>query len=334
MVLFRDWGDTAPLLILDVSNPVVPKHLCTLSPAQSGRFLSATKVAFSADDRLGLADLSNGTVLETAHLPSVTYGGAFSRDGSRFAYRLYDDKGGMTMHLWSQGKDKTLYTQEPVGGHGGPGWAGGPVARLQFSPDGQELLDYLLFRPMTGPANLLVFKVDGTVVFQYKGQTAGVWHPTGSVLYFWFWPAQPPSTEIDSVDASGQRRIVASGLSLLSWPSMAPDSQSIVYTSFDDASGLPHLSRFDLAKGATTQLSTAIAAETVFVTPTVVWTNQGKPCECGPGGNSTPDGVMIAHELATGRDATVDMSFYPADDLSRGGLLYAEDVLDASFATN
>jgi hypothetical protein len=333
MVLFREWGEQAPVLILDVANPVKPLHLCTLSPADGARFVSATKVAFSMGDRLGLADLSNGAVVQMAQLPAVGWGGVFSRDGSRFAYRVADDKGVQTLHLWSRGKDQTLYAQEPLGGHGGPGWANGPSSQLQFSPDGQELLDYNLFRPrMTGPANLLVFKVDGSVLFQYTGFALGVWRPSGSLLYFSFWPGQPPATQVDAIDAAGQRRTVASGVGGLNWPSMTPDGLGIVYTAVD-AAGHPHLWRLDLATGAATQVGKVITAVTEFVGPNVVWTNEGTPCECGPGGNSMPTGVVIAHDLIAGSDATVDFGSFrgPGGTPASSAPPSAESVMDVWF---
>jgi hypothetical protein len=332
LALFHDYGKQSPLAILDVSDPQKPIVICTLAPAEGGRFLSATKVAFSAGDRLGLADLSTGTVVQTAQLRAVTFGGAFSRDGSRFAYQLWDDTGGLTLHLWSGGHDSTLYTQDPLGGHGGPGWASGPFSQLQFSPDGRELLDYILFRPMSGPANLQVFKLDGSPTVLYKGTAPAVWAPTGSLLYSSFWPVRPPTTEVDSIDATGQRRIVASGLNGYYWPSMTPDGRSIVYDTVD-AAGLPHLWALDLNTGASAQLSGATTAQTRFVGPTVVWENEGGPCECGPGGNSMPDGVMLAHDLSNGRDVTVDSSFYRALVASETApaYLYADFVVDTWF---
>jgi hypothetical protein len=331
MVVFREWGEQAPVLILDVANPVKPLQLCILSPADGGRFVSATKVAFSAGDRLGLADLSNRTVVETAQLPTVASGGVFSRDGSRFAYRLYDDKGGLILHLWSGGKDQILYREEPMGGHGGPGWAIGPFGQLQFSPDGRELLDYMLFRPMSLP-QLQVFKVDGSQILQVTNSDSGAWLPTGSVLYFSFWQGQPTNWQVDSIDANVQRRTVASLTRGLSWPSMAPDGRGIVYIT-EDSAGLPRLWRLDLATGATTQVGKAITAVTVFVGPNVIWTNEGKPCECGPGGNSTPTGVVLAHDLITGSDTAVDFSSFraPGGTYPTAAPSGAESVMDAWF---
>ena len=41
----------------------------------------------------------------------------------------------------------------------------------------------------------------------------------------------------------------------------------------------------------------ATSTEPVFVSPSVVWSSEEKPCQCGPGGSSAPDGKVIAHNL-------------------------------------
>jgi hypothetical protein len=179
---------------------------------------------------------------------------------------------------------------------------------------------------------LQVFKVDGSQILQVTNSDSGAWLPTGSVLYFSFWQGQPTNWQVDSIDANVQRRTVASPTRGLSWPSMAPDGRGIVYIT-EDSAGLPRLWRLDLATGATTQVGKAITAVTVFVGPNVIWTNEGKPCECGPGGNSTPTGVVLAHDLITGSDTAVDFSSFraPGGTYPTAAPSGAESVMDAWF---
>src|ERR1700694_424369 len=60
LALFEYFGSNV-LGILDVSNPLKPLLVCTLSPAQGGRFVqSPSKIAFYVADQLGVADLSTG----------------------------------------------------------------------------------------------------------------------------------------------------------------------------------------------------------------------------------------------------------------------------------
>jgi len=309
LALFRDYG-LEPLAILDVSNPLKPSVACTLSPANGGRFLSATKIAFWAGDKLGTADLARRTVTQTAQLPVVATTGAFSADGSEFAYRAYDDAGAMKVHLLMGGSDRILYSQDPIGGHGGPGPDFGPFDKLQFSADGKELLDYMLFRPYPGPPNLRIFKMDGSILFEDSLIGQGVWSQTGSVLYIRAPDRTETSVTVDSIDATGQRRTVASGLKGYFWAELAPDGQSIVYNAQDssvpDCGGLPHVWRLDLKTGGISQLSTSVSAIPVFVGPAVLWSGEEKQSPCGPGGPSTSDGVTLAHDLSTGRDSPVN----------------------------
>ena len=71
---------------------------------------------------------------------------------------------------------------------------------------------------------------------------------------------------------------------------------------------MPHLWRVDLATGRATQISQSISSDPFFVKPTVVWSDEQKLSQCGLGGPSTPDGVILAHDLNTGQDAAANMT--------------------------
>lgn len=309
--------------IVDVSDPLKPTFLCLLSLAQGGRFVqSANKVVFWVGDRLGSADLTSGKVVQTAQLPVTPFEGSFSRDGSMFAYRSSDSAGRMSTHVFGGGYGRTLYTQEALGGVGGP--PSGPVNQLEFSPDGSELLDYWALRPPSGPDVFQVYRTNGIlsssapsdsfrILHLTKGQS-GVWSPTGHLLYFYGAGPDPSAGKLYSFDASGQTLTVASGLSSMLWSRMSPDGGSVVddtkiSTGPNDAcGGLPHLSRLDLSTGQAAQLSSAISSEPMFMSPAVVWSDEERPSQCGPGGESAPDGVILAHNLVDGSLKTVDMS--------------------------
>jgi hypothetical protein len=51
-----------------------------------------------------------------------------------------------------------------------------------------------------------------------------------------------------------------------------------------------------------------VSSRPVFVTPNVIWTDEEKPCDCGPGGASQTDGTILAHDLNRGTDSVVDTS--------------------------
>ncbi len=310
LALFEYWNSSV-LGVLDVSNPLKPKLLCWLSGAEGGRFnQSATQIVFWIGDKLGTADLTTGKAVQTDTLPALPYEGFFSSDGTQFAYRTGDDtNAGLYTHLYRRGdhRDLNLYFQAPIGGHGGPPF--GPQDQLSFSPDGKELLDYYEFRPLSGtPPKFMVFRTaDGSVAYQLDTAAFGAWSATGSTVYFFVRGEQGFIGELDSVGPSGQAQTVVSSINGFFWPRVTPDGGAIVYDAIDTA-GLSHLWRLDLATHGAAQISTALSSKPVFVTRSTLWSDEGKPCDCGPGGASSPDGVILAHNLSGATDTTVDTS--------------------------
>ena len=306
-----EYSNTNVLGILDVSDPLKPTLLCWLSPAQGGRFDQApNEIVFWIGDMLGAADLTSGKVVQTDTLPAVPTEGFFSSDGAQFAYRTGDDTvAGMSLHLYRHGdhRDLTLYSQDPIGGHGGPPY--GPLDQLLFSPDNKLLLDFYEFRPNSGtPPRFMIFRTaDGSIAYQLETAEFGAWAPTGSTAYFFVQGEQGFIGELDSVGASGQAQTVVPSINGFFWPRVTPDGAAIVYDAYDGA-GLPRIWRLDLATHAVAQLSTALSSKPVFVNRTVFWSDEEKPCDCGPGGQSAPDGVILAHNVSGVTDTPVDTS--------------------------
>src|ERR1700730_1529891 len=105
LLLLQPGGITPELAVLDVLDPLRPQQLCKLSPANGGRFLSATKIAFWLGQQIGVADLTSDVAVGTAEFPKST-GVAFSPDGSAFAYSTGDETlgtAGTSTHLTSGG---------------------------------------------------------------------------------------------------------------------------------------------------------------------------------------------------------------------------------------
>ena len=312
LLLLQPGSISPELAVLDVSDPLRPRQLCKLSPANGGRFVSATKVAFWAGQHIGVADLTSDVVAGTAELPELS-GAVFSHDGTALAYRVGNETTGTTTHINDAGTDRTLFTEAPIGGHGGPPY--GPLTQLEFSADGRYLLEFSVFRPTSGPANFLVYGKDGSLAFQSTTAEFGAWAPSASKLYF-LAPSERGRIDgdIHSWDPSGGEVTVATGVTSYFWPEVAPDGRMVAFDSYDRTvsggamGGLPHLWRLDLSTGKMSQLSTAISERTVFVSAAVVWSDEEQRCECGPGGSSTSTGKVLSHDLITGKDTVVDLT--------------------------
>jgi hypothetical protein len=306
-----EYAGASVLGILDVSDPLKPTLLCWLSGASGGRFnQSPTQIVFWIGNKLGAADLTSGKVVQTDTLATTPWEGSFSSDGAEFAYRVGDDTNtGLSTHLYGRAthRDIRLYSQDPIGGHGGSPY--GPLDQLLFSPDNKLLLDYYEFRPNSGtPPRFMLFRTaDGSIAYQLETAAFGAWSATGSTVYFFVQGEQGFIGELDSVGTSGQAQTVVTSINGFFWPRVTPDGTGIVYTSYDSA-GQPHTMRLDLASQAAAELSTAISSKPVFVTRTVLWSDEEKPCACGLGGQSAPDGAILAHSLGGATDTPVDTS--------------------------
>lgn len=285
--------------VLDVSHAWQPALVCMLSPAQGGSFDQApNQVVFWIGAKLGSADLTTGKAVQTAQLPAEPSEGVFSRDGATFAYRATDDTAGsFSTHIFGGGRDHTLYHEGPVTPPSVFPFVRGPFGKLEFSADGTELLDFVASRPASGLDKFLVYKTSGILgsgaatdtsrIFQSNTASTSVWSPTGSTLYFFVESNPGPTGRLVSLDRTGRQQTLASGMTGLLEAQMSPTGGSILYDNYvtpsgDTCGGVPHLSTFDLASRQTSQLSTAISWLPVFITPTVVWSIEGHPSQCGP----------------------------------------------------
>jgi WD40-like Beta Propeller Repeat len=312
------------LLVLDAINPLDPVQACTLTPAVGGRFITATRIAFWLGNSLRTADIGSGAVAVTATLPTVPTDGAFSPDGSRFAYRVGDDTNGLSTHLFVAGHDRTLVTRAGIGGHGGSSI--GPQTQLEFSADGNYLLSvdsiFANFASSASasrngsayaPPNFLVYDQNGLTVFQSATAAFGQWATQGDKLYFLAESeALSDSGDLHSWDPIAGELPVAHGLNNYFWPALAPDNRRLLFNS--DDSGGPHLWSIDLGTGVVGQLATGISTHPVFVATGVVWSTEEKLCSCGPGGPSAPDGKLVAHDLQTGKETSFGLAAYEGAD--------------------
>jgi WD40-like Beta Propeller Repeat len=291
--------------VLNVVNPIRPVEVCNLGPASGGRFISATRIALWTGDTLRVADMASGSVAVTARLPAVPTDGKFSPDGSLFAYRVGGDTDGLSTHLFVAGHDRILVVRAGIGGHGGS--TIGPTAQLKFSADGQHLLsvDSLFARFDSGPPNFLVYNTNGSIEFQSATAGFGVWATQGAKLFFLAMAQQGDiGGDVHSWEPHSNEVQVAQGLKTYFWPALGPDGRRLVFNSYD-SKGLPRLWSLDLSTGLSSQLSKGISTDPQFVGHHVIWSNEEKPCDCGLGVMSEPDGKVLVHDLQTGHDTAM-----------------------------
>jgi hypothetical protein len=293
---------TSGLAVLDVADPLHPVPSCQLLNAISGRFISATKIAFWYSTFVGIADLETGNLNWSRAFLNEPASVVFSPDGSSWAWLEGPAEAGAT-HLVVGGQDKVVLTRTPIGGHGGPPW--GPVDQVAFSATGQYLLTYTLFGAPGGPPNFMVFALDGSKAFSSTTAKFGAWDRSGNRLYFLAATnAGAISGTVKSWDPGGQPVVRSPKVTSYFWPSLSPDGKTLVFNTYG-AQQFPHPWGLNVATHAKTQLSSATSTQPVFVAPNVIWSNEGIPCACGPGGTSAPDGRVIAHNLKTGINSVV-----------------------------
>jgi hypothetical protein len=306
------------LYVLDVADPLHPVQTCLLLNASSGRFISPSKIAFWYSTFVGIADLDTGNLNWSRAFLNAPLSLAFSPDGSNWAYREVDASG-VRIHLVAGGKDQVLVTRRAIGAEVGPVW--GPVDQLEFSASGQYLLTYSLFAVAGELPNLVVFAMDGSVLFKSATAKFGTWDRAGSRLYYLAATTVGGiAGTVDSLDPGGQPVVRSPKLSSYFWPNLSPDGRTLVFN-VSGAQGFPHPWRLDIASRVRTQLSSATSTQPVFVAPDVIWSNEGIPCACAPRGTSTPDGRVIAHNLRTGINsvvleiASITQNKSPTDDI-------------------
>jgi hypothetical protein len=304
LVLVQAIGESGSgLAVMDLVDPLHPVQVCQLNNAKSGRFISATRIAFWTTQFLGVVDLSTSGVNWSRAFVDSPATVAFSPDGTRWAYVADDANVGRVTHLVVAGKDQTILTRAPVGGNGGAPY--GPLEQLQFSAQGDYLLTYTAFRDADGQPNFMVFAMNGSVAFQSLTAKFGVWDRAGNRLYFLaVTTAADIKGQVHSWDPGGQPVVRSGNLASYFWPAISPDGRVLVFNSYD-AKGMPHLWRLDIASRLSAQIAKSSSTTPVFVAPGLVWSTEERPCQCGPGGSSAPDGKVVGHDIQGGTESAV-----------------------------
>jgi hypothetical protein len=293
-------GSTSKVLA-DVSDPVHPHTLCTLTGLWQPQLVTATELSWSASQHapgtpgpsvIATLDVSSGT---SAVVASWDGGGyldglhAWSPDRGLLAY-LTSDSSGVSLHLRSGGGDRVLTTLGAVPGRG-PN-PNEDDAYLDFSPDGAY---FALVQTFTGSgAQLQVWRAtDGTLAYSEPAATMATWGSTGSKLYFRHLQA---AVIYAWEPAAGVSQAFGQALTWIKPRADAGDD----YLAFAvrDPAGTPHVWLYGHGGRAGSQLPN-VRSSPVFLTASSIFYIEEASCgaTCGPGPATQPTGRSFIYDI-------------------------------------
>jgi hypothetical protein len=296
-------GPNHPVVLADVTDPVHPRTICTItgtwtsqlelvsqqmvswSASQAGQSVIATLDLFSGTGGLAVSWPGGGTMMDGLH--------AWSPDQSSSLVYVTSDANAVNLHLLSGGGDRVMATFGAVPGRGiNPSE---DDSFLGFSPDG----GYFAFeQTLAGSGIRLGVWSRSGLVFLQASATMATWGSTGSKLYF----RQPNSSVVYVWDSAGPagNRTQAFGQQL-SWIRPRPDAGDD-YLAFTvrDSSGVPSVYLYGHGGSAGGQLPNERSSPSFLNSGTVFMVEEA-PCgaTCGPGPSTQPDGKTFTYSIAT-----------------------------------
>jgi hypothetical protein len=292
-------------ILADVTDPLHPHRICTLSGGWQPQLVTASELSWSASQRapgtpgpsvIVTLDLFTGTSVVVA---SWTGGGyldgmhAWSPGRDLLAY-LTSDASAVNLHLLSGGGDRVVSIMGAV-----PGRGVNPLeddAFLEFSPDGAY---FALVQTWTGGGSHLQVRrsADGSLAYSQPLATMATWASTGSKLYF----RHPQAEVIYAWDQiAGLTQPIGQALAWIKPRADAGDDY-IAFT-VRDAVGTPHVWLYGHGGRAGSQLPN-VRSSPVFLTASVIFYIEEKACgaNCGLGPATQPTGRSFIFNL--GRQA-------------------------------
>jgi hypothetical protein len=287
------------VVLADVTDPVHPKTICTLSGSWTPQLVTQGQISWSATQSgsslIATLDLFTGT---SAVVASWT-GGAFldglhawSPDHTTLAY-VTSDASTVNVHVLSGGGDRVLASFGPV-----PGRGVNPNEDdefIGFSPDGGY---FALEQTFTSTGNHLVVWNAAGVVFSQASATMATWGTIGSKLYF----RQPNASIVyvwDSAGAAGNRSQAFGQQFAWQGPKADAGDDYLAYT-VRDASAVPHVYLYGHAGRAGGELPNVRSTPT-FINSATVFLIEEAPCgsACGIGPAIQPDKKTFTYSMSS-----------------------------------
>jgi len=296
-------GSSQPVLA-DVTDPVHPHTICTLTGSWTPQLVTQGMVSWSATQGspgspgqsvIATLDLFTGT---SALAAAWTGGGfmdglhAWSPDHFQLVY-VSSDASAVNVHLLSGGGDRVVGSFGAVPGRGvNPNE---DDAFIGFSPDG----GYFAFeQTFTSTGDRLDVWNRSGLVFSQPNATMATWGSTGSKLYF----RQPNATVIFVWDSAGPagNRSQAFGQQVVWIKPRADAGDDYLAFTVRDSSGIPHVWLYGHGGRAGAQLPNQRSTPS-FLNAGTVFMIEEAPCgsNCGIGPATQPDGKTFTYNIAT-----------------------------------
>ncbi|HET7419445.1 MAG TPA: hypothetical protein VFL27_03610 [Candidatus Dormibacteraeota bacterium] len=298
----RGWY-AEPLLMYDVTDPVHPRLLCTISNTSAHLFTADTfqylKPVSTTETDVMLRSLGSGNESVAARLPFAATSIAWLTDLSVAAY-MVAGPAGFQVWLYSQQKSSLVFTfQEP--GVGCICRFGLPGQTLAISPDGQ----YLLAGPGVGTPPLAVYRVSDRARVATLSTSPAFWDRTGHRLF-----VAGGSAAAQTWTPEGGFAALRSAAQWPYFPGESPDGSQVVYTAYSDtgAEAQPRVYSYDVKAASTRMLIDRMRTQVVFVKDGWAWYLEEATCDpatCNVPFSTMPTGNVFAMQLSTGTEAPV-----------------------------
>jgi WD40 repeat protein len=314
-------------LVYDVTDPIHPRLVCTISNTAAHLFTGDTfvylKAVSSRETDVILHSIGSGNESKVASFPynltdpnvGVITDEAWTPDGSLLAYIVPEESTeNMQVWLYSQGKARLVHNAGlPIGDC--ICRFGLPQQVLAFSADGLYLAAGWVAGKGSTP--LTVIRVsDGSTAYTAADATyyTALWGRTGHTLYLVGSGMQSWSPE------TGPQGMLGNAWSVM--PGISPDGTQAAYTAYSDPStqDQPRVYTHDLKAGTTRLLVDKLRTQVLFVKDGWVWYLEERACAPDEGcpGSTTPTGKVFAMQLSTGVEQPVTFAS-GEDPLSMGG---------------
>ena len=320
-----------PQLLYDVSDPVHPRLLCTISNTSAHLFTGDTfeylKPVSSSETDVILHSLGSGNESVAGSFPFNAVIVSWLPDLSVAAYTLPVPQdsgnfpaGGVAVYLYSNQQATPLVTYR-IGIGDCICRFGLPPQVLDISPDGQYVAAG--WESGKGSEPIAVYRVaDLRLASSFDTSFSSVfWDRTGHRLFltrFGNNAAQQAWTPEGGVaDLAGAAAWSYS-------PGVSPDGSRVAYTAYSDPINFQQLRvyTYDLKAGTTRMLIDKLRSQVTFVKDGWVWYLEEVACGPTDGcpGSSQPGNTVYAMNLATGAEQAV--SFATGEDpRSQGGVM-------------